>query len=134
MRKINLGLMVVMVLLLGLAIPASATGQRACTDFFFSVGHGGWRGHHPRWRHHSHRTRFHWGGVVALRPWCTYPYEYYPSPPVIIREETPLYVQPEEEEPYYWYYCPEAQGYYPYVRTCPGGWMKVVPDITPPGE
>ena len=24
-----------------------------------------------------------------------------------------------------WYYCNNPQGYYPYVRTCPGGWQKV---------
>ena len=24
-----------------------------------------------------------------------------------------------------WYYCNKPQGYYPYVRTCPGGWEKV---------
>ncbi|RAR57837.1 hypothetical protein C7401_11456 [Paraburkholderia unamae] len=25
----------------------------------------------------------------------------------------------------YWYYCDAPQGYYPYVRACPGGWQKV---------
>jgi hypothetical protein len=27
----------------------------------------------------------------------------------------------------YWYYCDGAQGYYPYVKECPGGWRKVAP-------
>jgi hypothetical protein len=26
------------------------------------------------------------------------------------------------------------QGYYPYVKSCPGGWMRVVPDTVPPGR
>jgi hypothetical protein len=27
----------------------------------------------------------------------------------------------------YWYYCRNPEGYYPYVRKCPGGWLKVPP-------
>lgn len=27
----------------------------------------------------------------------------------------------------YWYYCAQSQGYYPYVRECPGGWQPVAP-------
>ena len=30
----------------------------------------------------------------------------------------------------YWHYCNSPQGYYPYVKECPGGWMRVTP--TPP--
>ena len=63
-------------------------------------------------------------------PW--YPYGYYPPPPVIVQQPPPVYVQPEQQEDNYWYYCPDSQGYYPYVRNCPDGWMKVVPDTTPP--
>lgn len=25
----------------------------------------------------------------------------------------------------YWYFCAAANGYYPYVRSCPGGWQAV---------
>jgi hypothetical protein len=38
----------------------------------------------------------------------------------------------ETEQPYYWYYCTNPQGYYPYIRNCPGGWLTVVPNVTPP--
>ena len=38
----------------------------------------------------------------------------------------------EQEQPYYWYYCRDPEGYYPYVTSCPGGSTTVVP--TPPGE
>jgi hypothetical protein len=29
--------------------------------------------------------------------------------------------------PSYWYYCASARTYYPYISTCPEGWMQVVP-------
>lgn len=56
-------------------------------------------------------------------------YPYYPLQPVIIQAPPPIYVQPapQAEEPEYWYYCQESQGYYPDVERCPTGWMKVVP-------
>jgi len=56
---------------------------------------------------------------------------------VIVETPPPVYVQPEtqqEQRDQYWYYCQDPQGYYPYVKNCPGGWMKVVPDTTPPGQ
>ncbi|HUL00131.1 MAG TPA: hypothetical protein VLX29_04670 [Nitrospirota bacterium] len=37
-----------------------------------------------------------------------------------------------EAQQYYRYYCQESKTYYPYVKQCPGGWMKVVPTPTPP--
>lgn len=56
---------------------------------------------------------------------------YYPPRPVVVQAPPPVYVQPQQEA-YYWYYCQEGQGYYPYVQSCPGGWMKVVPNANPP--
>lgn len=78
-----------------------------------------------------------WGG-----PYPYYAYPYYAPPvvtqPVIIQQQAPeVYVQqapqsaPQQPvEQAYWYFCPDPQGYYPYVKQCPKGWMKVVP--TPP--
>jgi hypothetical protein len=66
--------------------------------------------------------------------WGGYPYyPYYPSPPVIIQQSPEIYVQPapQQEDPVYWYFCKDPQGYYPYVEKCPKGWMKVVPPSTP---
>ena len=34
---------------------------------------------------------------------------------------------PPPPAPSYWYYCPDARAYYPYVGTCPSGWLKVLP-------
>ena len=121
-------------------------GYAGQTSTYFSVhykaehGHGGahykagygrgygW-GHH---RGHYHRgPRYFWSGSIVI-PW--YPYSYHAPPPVIIQKEPQVYVQPEQAEENYWYYCPDPQGYYPYIRQCEGGWMKVVPDTTPPNQ
>ena len=79
------------------------------------------------------------------------PYWGYPSPwfyppyyrqEVIVVQPTPpeptVYIEQQQEavrpEPakssnqqQYWYYCAAAKGYYPYVKECPGGWQKVLP-------
>ena len=48
------------------------------------------------------------------------------------QESTPAYSQPEQQQPQYWYYCTDPQGYYPYIKSCPGGWVTVIPKVTPP--
>jgi len=66
--------------------------------------------------------------------WGPPPY-YYPAPPVVVVPQQPqTYVQRNQQESNYWYYCQNPQGYYPYIKSCPGGWMKVVPDTVPPGR
>ncbi len=32
----------------------------------------------------------------------------------------------------FWYYCADSKMYYPYVRQCSTGWLKVVPKTAPP--
>jgi hypothetical protein len=67
----------------------------------------------------------------------SYYYPYYPSEQQIIIQQPEAYVQPApqtDQQPFYWYYCKEPQGYYPYVRQCPGGWMKVVPPPPAPSS
>lgn len=50
------------------------------------------------------------------------------TPPPIYIEQAPAAPQVAGTlEPGYWYYCGEAQAYYPYVKECPGGWQKVAP-------
>ena len=71
-----------------------------------------------------------------LDPWWgppVYPYDY-SEPPVVIEQQPFIYDEqqaPLEEQQYYWYFCPEAKAYYPYVKQCPSGWMKVVPSPAP---
>ena len=69
-------------------------------------------------------------------PAYPYPYPYYASPPVVVQQQPEVYVEPQQQQeaPSYWYYCQKPQGYYPYVKQCPGGWMKVVPSPQAPEE
>jgi hypothetical protein len=54
-----------------------------------------------------------------------------PQPPVVYVQPPPAYapnVAPVVQQ--YWYFCPAANAYYPYVASCPGGWQAV--PATPP--
>lgn len=70
---------------------------------------------------------YYWRGPIAVAP-----YFYYRIPSVIIVEKAPVYVPSEQTQEKYWYYCPDSQAYYPDVKSCPDGWLKVVPPPFPP--
>lgn len=82
-----------------------------------------------------------WDIYVGPGVWWPYPYyySYYPYypyyyPPRVMEERSvDIYVEPapKSEGTHYWYYCREPQGYYPNVKKCPKGWMKVVPPVEP---
>lgn len=55
-----------------------------------------------------------------------------PSPPAAYVERPALADSSPAMEPNYWYYCHRPDGYYPYVKQCPGGWQKVPP--SPPSR
>ena len=97
-------------------------------------GHGGGHGHvgvgiviDPFW----------FGGPWYPRPYYYPPY--YPSPyyypPAVMPAPAapPVYVErsdvapPAPQASASWYYCANPQGYYPYVKECPGGWQAVAP-------
>ncbi len=106
--------------------------------------HGGFHGGHS---HHFGGTRVFIGGSFGFPyyyPYGYYPYPYYGYPyaypypayysdPYAAIADTPLVV-PSEPQQSYWYYCQDAQGYYPYVKSCPGGWTQVVPTPPEPGK
>ena len=85
--------------------------------------------------------RGHRGGVsvgVAIGPYWGWGPRYYPPPlyypydhhPVIIeRPDPPIYIEqsPPTHAIGYWYYCQSPSGYYPSVKECPTGWLKVPP-------
>jgi hypothetical protein len=100
---------------------------------------GGWHGGHG-W-HGGTRIGIGLGIGPFWGPyWAPYSYPYgypygYAYPPVVAAPLTQLSLQPSPQTPVqpppvYWYYCDAAQGYYPYVHQCPGGWRTVTP--TPP--
>jgi len=70
---------------------------------------------------------------VPFYPWYA-PY-YFPPPVVAVPAAPTTYVEQGSApapSPSYWYYCADSRTYYPYVKECPGGWMRVVPNATPP--
>lgn len=82
---------------------------------------------------HGPRTRV---GVYVGPVWGPLWYPppmYYPQPVVVMPPPAPppVYVEqqeaPAEPAQQYWYFCPDAKAYYPYVKECPGGWQKVLP-------
>ena len=78
----------------------------------------------------------YWGPWWGPRYWGPYPYAYpyyYPPAPVVVQQAPPAAVVLPPAEPAYWYYCQNPQGYYPYIQSCPHGWMKVLPQSPPPG-
>lgn len=89
--------------------------------------------------HHHDGFHSHFGVFIGapLFWWPPEPYYYppYDYPPVsqVYVEQPPVYVQRNDTAANtppaanYWYYCPNPQGYYPYVQNCPAGWMQVVP-------
>jgi hypothetical protein len=98
---------------------------------YYGGYHGGYHGGWYRPYYRPWGPGFYWGGsIVVGPPW--YPYGYYAAPPAVVQPPPQVYVEPQQPQQNYWYYCQDPQGYYPYVKTCPGGWMKVVPEPAPP--
>ncbi len=95
-----------------------------------------------RWHQGHHHGRYGWWWVVHgswyFYPQPVYPYpdpyrppvivEHLPSAPVVVQVPVPVQpsapVQPAPQVQF-WYYCDAAQGYYPYVASCPSGWRTV---------
>ena len=72
-----------------------------------------------------------WPGYWGPRYYYDYPYDY-PPPAAYYPPSPPAYVEREApaQQPVWWYWCPSANGYYPYVKECPGGWQRVAPQPT----
>ena len=71
-----------------------------------------------------------WGYGYPYYPGYYYPpayaYPAYPAQPTTyIQQDAPP--APAAPQQGYWYYCGDAQAYYPYVKECPGGWQRVSP-------
>ena len=98
-------------------------------------GHGGFYGHRG-----FYGPRF---GISIGDPFFYGPWPYYYGPPPVYYAPQPFYVDPGPETyierddgsalgPDYRYYCANPAGYYPQIPRCPKGWLKVVPDDSPP--
>jgi hypothetical protein len=90
----------------------------------FDLDH--WRSAH--WWHGFHEGRDGWWWVLD-GAWYWYPAPVYPypdpyRPPVVVVPSAPA-AGP------LWYFCPNPQGYYPYVANCPTPWQPVTPTPGP---
>ena len=94
----------------------------------------------------------YWGwGYWGPRWYYAPPPMVYAPPPVYAPRsyEQPVYVERDDDDfrdddrrdddrraapqpPVWWYWCPSAKGYHPYVKDCPGGWQRVPPQPVPP--
>jgi hypothetical protein len=54
-----------------------------------------------------------------------------PAPSAYIQQQEVVQVQPQGQATNYWHYCRNPEGYYPYVKKCPDGWLQVAPQ---PGQ
>jgi hypothetical protein len=104
-------------------------------------GHGG--GHGGGGWGHGGGHGWGWGWGFGWSPWWGYgwgypyypyyyPYDSYYEAPATVYQQQPAYQEStRQEEQSYWYFCTKPQGYYPYVKRCPSGWLKVVPSSAP---
>ncbi|WP_153110591.1 hypothetical protein [Propionivibrio limicola] len=106
--------------------------------------------HNAEADHRAHRHYSGYRGSVGITfgpywgpywdPWY-YPPRYYYPPAVIERPYPQVYIEQapadsaspsseatgQDATANYWYFCRSAKAYYPYVRECPGGWERVLP-------
>lgn len=104
--------------------PSYAGGANVSLGFSVRIGTPYAIVRHPHW---IGPRVYYWREPVPVAP-----YFYFRIPAVIIVEKGPVYTPPDQPQENYWYYCPESQAYYPEVKSCPGGWLKVVPPKVPP--
>lgn len=96
-------------------------------------GHSGSRGgksgsHHSGGRHHHHFVgstmffRGYWAGTAyAMAP------TYQPAAPIYYFEKSEEELQSDST----WFYCEREAAYYPSVKKCPVGWVRVAPFSQP---
>jgi hypothetical protein len=109
------------------AAPADARGRSGKGDSGATgksgKSHSGHR--HSGKHHHRHRSGYaEFYGPAAFWPWRDYmAYPVIATAPVPVQyiERTTQEAQPAD----HWLYCTEAQGYFPHVGDCPGGWERV---------
>jgi hypothetical protein len=94
------------------ALAARAGHEGFQSGQHFSGGHpGAVENHHDFDGHRDFDRNGRARGFVGVSPWF-----YWADPPAYAYTPPP---------PSYWYYCPSAGAYYPYVSSCPEGWVPV---------
>ncbi len=83
-----------------------------------------WRG--GRWMHGRHAGQDGWWWVVG-NDWYLYPAPVYPYPNPYVPPSVTLQGPVAAQAPTSLYYCPSVGAYYPYVASCPSGWVETAP-------
>jgi hypothetical protein len=144
MKAINV-LVISGVILFGAAMSVSlALARDGHGNRGYGNGGHGYGGHGYRGYRYGGRSRFGVGvffGGPIYAPWAPWYYPaphpyYYPPAVAAVPASPPVYIERGEtqaapEVQNYWYYCPDEKTYYPYVKQCPGGWQRVVPQQPP---
>jgi len=116
MNKTGLKLVFVFIVLITSNLAIAHGGRFDHFSFGFNLGYPGF-----------------YGGYGFYDPFFYPPVAVPMVPPVIVQQAPPVYIQQQEapaavyQQTYDWYYCQNPEGYYPYVRQCPGGWVRVDP-------
>lgn len=87
---------------------ASAHGSRGRVGIYFG----------PYWGPMFYPPPFYYPPQVVVVP---------PAPPPVYIEQHEAPAEPAAASQQYWYYCAAQNGYYPYVKECPNGWQKILP-------
>lgn len=96
----------------------------------FSAGErAAWEG--GAWRHTWHNGHYGWWWFVG-GDWFFYAAPIYPYPLYVGPDSYYDYYDTYGAPDYYWYYCEDPQGYYPYVRHCAVPWQPVPPQADTP--
>ena len=96
---------------------------------FTHYDYNAWR--HGYWWQGRRSGRYGWwwyaSGIWYPYPRPIYPYPNPYVPPVVVQPAPGWAPGPPPPPPAtrVWYYCPNPQGYYPYVAQCYGGWQAV---------
>lgn len=80
------------------------------------------------------------GAAVGIAAIAAATAEPAPRPVIVAPPPAPVAVLPPTMAPLptpypaysYWYYCREANGYYPQVGSCPSPWVQIAPGPPPP--
>ena len=83
--------------------------------------------HDGHWYHGDHHHRGGWWWVIG-DVWFWYPVPVYPYPNPYVPMNMPAPTPPN----FYWYYCKQPPGYYPYVTECDLPWIAVPATPPPP--
>jgi hypothetical protein len=146
-KSLSVFVLIVLVLFSVSMLPGNAIAADGHGGGGHGWGHGG--GGHG-WGHgggHGWGWGYGWGpwwgpwwgygwGSAYYPYYPNYPYYPYYDAPATVYQQQPAYEEatPRQVEQSYWYFCTKPQGYYPYVKKCPSGWLKVVPSSAPPDQ